>query len=206
MSTAQKNGRERLAFFVERGLLRSIPSRWQLGVGAAIMLPFVLNETPAERERNRRTLLGQVPVRVPLQLLYCPGQALVGTGLSASLSTLVRHVVSAFHDDAVIAYDLQLLQTHPGGLEALAAAAQRIAAGRDPLAWPLTQIVGGPGYHERLVELAAEAAEFRYPDIVADPRFSSLVGFAEFCLTLPDWPEKDFYDFDWRRLGRRGPP
>lgn len=206
MSAPHPNGRERLGYFIERGMLRALPSNWQLTVGAAVMLPFVLNETPVERDRNRRTLLGQVPVRVPLQLLYCPGHALVGTGLSASLSTLVRHLVSAFHDDAVIAYDLQLLQTHAGGLEALARAAADIASGRDPLAWPLTQVVGGAGYHAHLVELAAEAAEFRYPQPEADPRFSSLVGFAAFCLTLPDWPGPGFYGFDWRRLGRGGSP
>jgi hypothetical protein len=198
-----QNEAARLAFFVERGMLRAIPSRWQLRAGCLVMLPFVLNETAVERQTNRRTLLGQVPLRVPLQLLYCPSQARVGTGLSASCQSIVRHLLSAFHDDAVITYDLQLLQTHEGGLEQLAHAADAVATCRHPLWWPLSQVVGGLGYHAHLVDLATQARSFRYPTVCADPRFSSLVGFAEFCLTLPDWPPSGFYGFDWQTY-RRG--
>lgn len=189
------NGRERLGFFVAQGMLRAIPTRWQLLAGAVVMLPFVLNETPVERATNRRTLLGQLPLRVPLQALYCPAQLLVGTGLSASTQTVVRHLISAFHDDAMITYDLQLLQTHPGGLAALEQAAGEVAAGRRRGSWLLAQLVGGGGYHAHLGELAIAARAFRYPEACADPRFSSLVGFAEFCLTLPDWPAAEFYGF-----------
>ena len=192
-----RTGPARLQFFVDRGMLRAIPSRWQLRAGCVVMLPFVLNETEVERRTNRRTLLGQVPLRVPLQILFSPAQAIVGTGLDERCDAIVRHLLSSFHDDAVITYDLQLLQTHPNGLQRLAEAAESVATGRHLLAWPLTQMVGGPGYHAHLIELAAAACEYRYPQECADPRFSSLVGFAEYCLTLPDWPGDGFYGFDW---------
>jgi hypothetical protein len=192
---------DRLGFFVGHGLLDALPSPWQVRVGWAAMLPISLSESERERARSRRTWAGQIPIRVPLQLLYSPRQLRLDTGLRIPAAAIVRHLVCVHHEDAFLAYDLQLLHSHPGGLERLTDAAARIVDGRDPLAPGLRQLVGGPGYHERQIPLAAAAARFEYPDpLDLDPRFCSLLGFARFCLSLPDWPAPGFYGFDLDRL------
>ncbi len=172
----------RFEFFVTQGLLRAVPTAKQVFAATVEMLPFAFNETPVERRANRRTLLGHIPLRVPLQLLYCPEQAVVWNGLLCTPRTLVKHLLSAFHEDGVLAYDLQLLQSHPGGLELLAARAAEVARGRHPLSRVLSGIAGG--YHAHLAEQAERAERFEYP-VDLHPHFSSLVGFGRYCLTLP---------------------
>ncbi len=173
---------ERFAFFVAHGQLEAVPD-WRQVLSATVeMLPFAFNETPVERAANRNSLFGYVPLRVPLQLLYCPEQAVVWNGLRCTPQTLVKHLLSSFHEDGVIAYDLQLLQSHPGGLRQLEEAALRVAEGSHPLSTVLSRIAGG--YHAHLAELARAAERFEYP-VDLHPRFSSLLGFGRYCLTLP---------------------
>jgi hypothetical protein len=176
----------RFEFFVAHGILDAVPHPRQVMLATIEMMPFAFNETPVERAANRQSLWGYVPLRVPLQLLYCPQQAIVWNGLLATPSTLVRHLVSAFHEDGVIAYDLQLLQSYPDGLELLQRSSEEIASGEEPLAFMLSAIAGG--YHAHLAELARAARRFEYP---ADlhPHFSSLIGFGRYCLQLPLEPE-----------------
>jgi hypothetical protein len=138
---------------------------------------------------------------VPLQILFNPRQLIVDTGLSQHPRTVVKHLLSVYHEDAFLGYDLQLLQSHAGGLELLHDEASRVVDGSSRLAGLLKKLVGWPGYHARLMELAEDAREFSYPDpLDIDPRFASLVGFAKFCRTMPDWPERGFYGFDLRWL------
>ncbi len=197
------SAQERLAFFVERGMLERAPSSWQLAVGFVAMLPVTLSESERERGRSRRTLMGQVPVRVPLQVLYCPRQLLTDTGLSQRPQQIVRHLLSVYHEDAFLGYDLQLLQSHESGLALLRREASAVAEGATRWAPYLKRLVGWPGYHARLIELAEDAERSIYPDpLDLDPRFASLVGFARFCATMPDWPSRDFYGFDFSRLSR----
>lgn len=188
--------RDRLNFFVERRLIPRVPSSWQLAVGSLTMMPVVYGESDGKRARNRRTLLGQIPVRASLQMLYCPQQVLVGTGLLATRETVIRHVLSVFHEDSMLTYDLQLLQTHQGGLAELQERARTVARNDTLMARLLAGMVGGRGYHARVVELARAAERFEYPDEPPDSRFGTLVGFARYCLTLPDWPSVGFYGFD----------
>lgn len=177
------NGWEpRFEFFVAQGLLEAVPHPAQVKAATLEMLPFAFNETPIEHAANRRSLWGHIPLRVPLQLLYCPQQVIVWNGLLASPHVLIKHLLSSFHEDGVIAYDLQLLQSYPGGLEALERAAGEVASGEDPLAPMLSAIAGG--YHAHLAELARAAHRFEYPPDL-HPRFSSLVGFGRYCLQLP---------------------
>jgi hypothetical protein len=150
--------------------------------GTLDMLSFAFNETPVEYAANRRSVWGYIPLRVPLQLIYCPRQAIVWNGLLATPRTLVRHLLSSFHEDGVIAYDLQLLQSHEGGLRRLERAAAAVAAGSYPCARMLSAIAGG--YHAHLAELARAAGRFEYPADI-DARFSSLIGFGRYCLGLP---------------------
>jgi hypothetical protein len=171
----------RFEFFVRHGLLAAVPEPWQVTAATIEMLPFAFNETPVEHAANRASVWGHVPLRVPLQLLYCPEQVIVWNGLLASPSTLVEHLLSAFHEDGVIAYDLQLLQSYPEGLDLLERSAAEVASGEHPLAFMLSAIAGG--YHAHLADLARAARRFEYP---ADlhPHFSSLVSFGRYCLRL----------------------
>jgi hypothetical protein len=172
----------RFGFFVEHGLLEAVPHPRQVRAATLEMLPFAFNETPIEHAANRRSLWGSIPLRVPLQLFYCPQQAIVWNGLLATPHTLVKHLLSSFHEDGVIAYDLQLLQSHPGGLELLERAAEEVASGEDPLAPMLSAIAGG--YHAHLAGLARAARRFEYPRDL-HPHFSSLIAFGKHSLQLP---------------------
>lgn len=158
-----------------------MPSRSQVRRATVEMIPFAANETPVEHAANRWSIWGTIPLRVPLQLAYCPQQIVVWNGLRATRRTLVRHLLSSFHEDGVIAYDLQLLQSHDGGLAALEDAASAVARGTHPLAPMLRRIAGD--YHAHLAALARDATRFVYPRDL-DARFSSLLGFGRYALAL----------------------
>ncbi|MBN1206965.1 MAG: hypothetical protein JXB05_18925 [Myxococcaceae bacterium] len=197
----ERHLQERLGFFVKHGYLDRVPTPWQLKVGTLAMLPVTLSESERERVRSRATLMGQVPIRVPLQILYNPRQALPDSGLTQRRESIVRHVLSVYHEDAFLGFDLQLLQSHPGGLALLREEAAKVVEGRTRWAPFLRRLVGWPGYHARLIELAEAAERFEYPDpLDTDPRFASLVSFARFCNTMPDWPARGFYGFELQRI------
>jgi hypothetical protein len=189
----------RLGWFVRAGRLERVPSPWQVRIGTAVMLPITLSESQRERQRSRSTFAGQVPVRVPLQLLYSPRQLLTTNGLELRARDVVRHLLCVYHEEAFLGYDLQLLESHEGGLELLEREAAAVVEGRNRLAPMLRRVVGWPGYHETLVELAARVRVGEYPDSLdLDPRFCTLLGFARFCCSLPDWPSREFYWFERR--------
>jgi hypothetical protein len=191
----------RLGWFVRRGLLDALPSPWQIRVGAAVMLPITFGESERERQRSRASWAGQIPLRVPVQLLYSPRQLLTATGLELRARDVVRHLLCVYHEDAFLGFDLQLLGSHAGGLELLAREADEVASGRNRLAPLLERVVPVAGYHEGLRSLAARALDFEYPDpLDLDPRFCTLLGFAQFCSSLPDWPDPEFYGFDLGKL------
>lgn len=201
---SERQIRDRMGFFLDRGDLDRLPTPWQLKVGWVAMLPVNLGESARERERSRNTLMGQVPIRVPLQILYNPRQLLVDTGIALRADQVVRHLLSVYHEDAFLGYDLQLLQSHPGGLALLRERAGRVAEGRTRWAGYLKNLVSWSGYHQRLCELAEAAERSEYPDpLDVDPRFATLVGFARFCSQMPDWPERGFYGFELERILRR---
>jgi len=198
---AEDHIRARIGFFVDRGATSGIPSTWQLKVGWMAMLPITLSESERERRRSRRTWMGQIPIRVPLQLLYNPHQLAADTGITRSAAHIVRHLLSVYHEDAFLGYDLQLLRSHPDGLALLRREAQKVVDGRTAWAPYLRRLVGWPEYHQRLIELAEAAERDDYPDpLDLDTRFVSLVGFAEFCCTMPDWPDRSFYGFDLDKI------
>jgi hypothetical protein len=190
----------RLGGFVRAGRLERVPTPWQVRIGTAVMLPITSSESERERQRSRSTLAGQVPLRVPLQVLYSPRQLLTTSGLELRARDVVRHLLCVYHEEAFLGYDLQLLESHEGGLELLEREAAAVVDGRNRLAPILRRVVGWPTYHETLVELAARARAGEYPDpLDLDPRFCTLLGFARFCLSLPDWPGREFYWFERRR-------
>ena len=120
------------------------------------------------------------------------------------LHSLVKHVISVYHEDAFLGYDLQLLHSHPNGLTLLQKEAQRVVDGNNRWSSILKRVVGHPEYHAGLIELAHKAKSFEYPATEdLDPRFVTLTGFAQFCLSLPKWPAREFYGFDLDKLRKR---
>jgi hypothetical protein len=187
---------DRIGWFVRAGRLERVPTPWQVRMGTAVMMPITFSESERERARSRSTFAGQVPVRVPLQVLYAPRQVLSSSGLELRAPDIVRHLLCVYHEDAFLGYDLQLLESHVGGLELLEREAARVVDRRNALTPLLERVVGWPGYHARLVELAMRARAGEYPDpLDLDPRFCTLLGFARFCCSLPDWPGREFYWF-----------
>jgi hypothetical protein len=187
---------DRIGWFVRAGRLERVPTPWQVRMGTAVMMPITFSESERERARSRSTFAGQVPVRVPLQVLYAPRQVLSSSGLELRARDIVRHLLCVYHEDAFLGYDLQLLESHVGGLELLEREAARVVDRRNALTPLLERVVGWPGYHARLVELAMRARAGEYPDpLDLDPRFCTLLGFARFCCSLPDWPAREFYWF-----------
>jgi hypothetical protein len=187
---------DRIGWFVRAGRLERVPTPWQVRMGTAVMMPITFSESERERARSRSTFAGQVPVRVPLQVLYAPRQVLSSSGLELRARDIVRHLLCVYHEDAFLGYDLQLLESHVGGLELLEREAARVVDRRNALTPLLERVVGWPGYHARLVELATRARAGEYPDpLDLDPRFCTLLGFAQFCCSLPDWPAREFYWF-----------
>ena len=195
-----------MGFFQARGLVPKLPSPFQFDQGLGLMRPVYLSESPRERARSRTTLLGQVPIRVGIQVAYCPVMLRSSSGLDLSARQLVRHLLCVYHEDAFLGYDLQLLRSHPGGLAQLRTEAQRVLDGTTRWSGILRRVVGDPDYHRGLIGLAREAEADRYPDILdLDPRFATLVGFANFCAGLPEWPPLSFYGFELHRI-KRGRP
>ena len=191
----------RLAPYLARGDLKTLPSAWQWKVGGYAMRPVTLSERERERGASRSTWLGQVPIRVPIQLLYNPRQLVSDTGIREPIHALVKHLLSVFHEDAFLGYDLQLLASHEDGLRLLARKAERLASGKSHLSPLFSRLVGDAGYHARLARHAERALGWEFPDLLdLDPRFASLTGFAHFCTTFPSWPPASFYGFDLGRI------
>jgi hypothetical protein len=200
----QSHIEQRLGFFKSQGYLDLLPTKWQLRIGTLAMLPVSLSESERERSRSRQTWFGQVPIRVPLQIAYCPAQLFADSGISMKARDIVKHLISVYHEDAFIGYDLQLLHSHPNGLELLQYEAQRIVDGKNRCSSILQRVVGYEGYHAGLIELAERAKLFTYPNTQdLDPRFVTLVGFSRFCTDLPKWPNLEFYGFDLQKLRKQ---
>jgi hypothetical protein len=116
-----------------------------------------------------------------------------GTGFAAKLSSVIRHLHFTYHQGMPV-WDLQVIQTHPGGLDALRAEteamlapttlahrARRALLGRilaDPDAY-LRLFLGEHGY-------IARAARYDYPkpseeDAEFPNEFFSVVDFVNYC-------------------------
>lgn len=116
---ADKNLSRRLAIFRDAGLVHTIPTEWQLFLGQLEMAPYVVMPDAGDDARYAGAPLGHPLLRTPVVLSQIGLEHLrVGHGLHSSLVALLLHVAYVFHE-GMPSYDLQLVQTHPGGLDAL---------------------------------------------------------------------------------------
>lgn len=191
-----KNLSTRLKPFIDRGLIDGVPTRWQLVVGEVEMAPYVVLPDAGDAARYEGARFGHPLARTPIVLSQIGWEHFrIGHGLDASLVALIRHCAFVYHEGMPV-YDLQLVQTHPDGLEILRAAFERIDDGTGPRSRKdrlLTNwvIPDAADYRRRYLEedgFIDRAARFDYPE-PADflrPHFVSVASFCNYCLTEID--------------------
>ena len=185
---------DRLRVFVDAGLLTRIPTRWQLLQGEIEMTPYVVSTDATAEEGYRDHLASHPLVRQVLIFSHVGRDHLrTGSALGAKLESICAHLILTFHRGMPV-FDLQVIQTHAGGLDRMREAItealdestpigkrrRRIANTllRDPLAY-FEQFLTDDGW-------IARAARFDYPGPTDEgskfPReFWSLVDLAAYC-------------------------
>lgn len=193
---------DRLDVFRRHGLVPDIPSMFQLLLGQLEMAPYVALPDAGDTSRYAGAVLGHPLVRTPVVLTEIGLDHLrVGHGLHARPESVYRHLNFVFHEGIPV-FDLQLVQTVPGGLEAFRSYTRAIDEGSTPKArWQRTRIdwilPHAHCYRANFLEEGGwidRCAAFDYPDEeeTADflrPEFTSLVRFANYCArTFPRRP------------------
>lgn len=157
------------------GYLERVPTRLQLVVGSIDMLRFWISPAAADYYRARGIHYGFHQI---LRILDDPASMVDPTGFLSSADTIIGHLMQVVHANPT--YDLQLLDAHEGGLDALADQLERMIAGTHPRAASIGVIVEEEDYHARL--LAFVRAYREHPDadapirdnVAADPRWREL--------------------------------
>ncbi|NCG19011.1 MAG: hypothetical protein GWP91_08370 [Rhodobacterales bacterium] len=192
---------DRLTPFLDRGLLYALPNRWQIFQGTLEMTPFVLSPDVTSEESYRSHILANAVVRQPFLIrLIGLDHLSTGTGLSVKLSSICMHLMLTWHE-GMPTYDLQIVQTHPGGLDALR---RQIDGALNPqtaqdrrLRQQADRLFPNPAAYFALFTQAGgwidRAAAFDYPSAAVESgtmpdEFYSLVSFLNHCLTLPKRP------------------
>jgi hypothetical protein len=184
----------RLELFRRAGRIPNLPTQFQVASGELEMLPYVLSPDATEERRYRHRALGNPFVRQAVILREIGTDHLdPGTGLRARLASVIRHLHFTYHQGMPV-WDLQVLQTHPSGLDAFRQETRRLLSRdtddarrrmarlrtvlRDPVEY-LERFLGDDGWIAR-----AERMDYASPDHEdsAFPiEFYSLVDFMEHC-------------------------
>ena len=184
----------RLAPFVEAGLVPRIPTAMQVRQGELQMLPYVISSDATNELYYAGTPLGHPVVRQPVLLgLIGRDHLETGTGFAAKLQSVIRHLHFTYHPGMPV-WDLQVIQTHPGGLEALRLETEALLSPKTLVHRArrrlLGMIVADPDAYLRLFlgdeGYIARAARFDYPkpseeDAEFPPEFFSVVDFVNYC-------------------------
>ncbi|PKN54569.1 MAG: hypothetical protein CVU56_25960 [Deltaproteobacteria bacterium HGW-Deltaproteobacteria-14] len=185
--------RVRLRPFLERGLIRAVPTPWQLLQGQLEMAPYVVMPDKGDSARYAGAPLGHPLLRQPLLLGEIGLDHLrVGHGLAAPLDSQLKHLAFVSHEGMPV-YDLQLCQTHPDGLERLRTFLLEVDAGataarRRQRRLASLIIPDAGAYRARFTDRGGyidRAVAFDYPAPDVDflrPEFSSLTHFVDYCL------------------------
>jgi hypothetical protein len=192
----------RLQPFVDAGLLPTIPTRWQRFQGQVAMVAYVVYPAASDRARYAGTPLGHPILRQVIQMPAVGRDHFrIGDGLGASLAGLVRHLLVVFHEGSP-SYDIQLIQTHEGGLDALRQGIEAVETGATPAPRRLQRridlvIPNASHYRRGFLEPGGfidQAARFEYPamtsQIHAEPQdVATLIDFLRYCAaTYPATP------------------
>jgi hypothetical protein len=186
--------RRRLAVFVDAGLLSTIPTPWQIRQGELEMTPYVISTDATSTLGYRGAPLGHPVLRQPLIASQVGFDHFrTGSGLAVGLQPQCRHLELTFHQGMPV-FDLQILQTHEGGLDTLRASLEELLEGRTRRArWQnrlARLILANPfDYYRRFLGddgWIARAERFDYPDPDSEgaafpAEFYSLVGLLDYC-------------------------
>ena len=164
----------RLERLRDLGLIEQVPTRLQLIAGSLDMLRFWIVPAAADyyEEQGIDFTFHQV-----LRFLDEPASLVDPTGFLSSRDNIIGHLMQVVHANP--AYDLQLLESHPGGLEALETQVKAMIVGTHPRVSSIGAIVEDAGYHHRLLGYvrayrANRDADAPLRDNVADHRFAPI--------------------------------
>ena len=188
--------RHRLQIFLDNGQLRHVPTPWQVFQGSLAMAPYVLSPDVTSEPAYRGAGLGHPWLRQPLIASEVGWRHFnIAAGLALSPHALCRHLQFTYHRGMPV-WDLQLLNTLPGGLELLEETTQALLQPSTPsermarrkLGWILLdpdaylqQFVGPDGWIERSRRLDYPESEEANPRMPGE--FVNLVTFLEHCAT-----------------------
>jgi len=141
----------RLSRLQEIGYVEEVPTRLQLIVGSVDMLRFWISPAAADYYESRGIHFGFHQV---LRILDEPAGMVDPTGFLSTVDSIIGHVMQVVHANP--AYDLQLLESHDGGLEELEQQVVAMLAGTHPKAASIGAIVEEPDYHEKLLAFVRE--------------------------------------------------
>lgn len=178
------------------GHIERVPSRLQLVVGSIDMLRFWINPAAADYYRQQGI---DYTFHQLLRILDDPASMIDPTGFLSSADIIIGHVMQVVHANP--AYDLQLLESHDGGLDELERQVEAMIAGTHPRAASIGAIVEEPDYHERLLGFVRDYKRTRDADapirdnVQKDPRlaelertFGTLPRAMQYFAKLPDRP------------------
>jgi len=137
----------RLRRLREIGLVERPPTRLQLVVGSVDMLRFWISPASAEYYATKGIHFGFHQL---LRILDEPASMVDPTGFLSTTDNIIGHVMQVVHANP--RYDLELLESHEGGLEELERQIEAMLAGTHPRAKSIGAIVEEPDYHARLLE------------------------------------------------------
>jgi hypothetical protein len=202
---------ERVAEGLERvqasGLVRRVPTPWQLSLGVLRMWHRIAfrsdtigtSGSAPVRGSWRARLLHWRALRLPCLLVERAVAPWDLTGLLSDEARVVRHLLAAHHDGHQFVYDLQILACHPGALERVRDQARAVVEGSHPRTSWLRDLVVYEGYHESLLRSVQHALDGRFelaPEEVDDPDIS-FFGYLGWCAAQPATP-REALDA-WRR-------
>ena len=158
------------------GYIDEIPTRLQRIVGAIDMLRFFIVPCAADYYRS----LGiNFHFHTLLRFLDDPTSLTDPTGFNSTRDTIIGHVLQVVHANPD--YDLQLLASFPGGLQAMEDQVVQILAGTHPRGSSILATVEDATYHERLLAHVrafrarpADAAPLLRDNVAGNPRFAQL--------------------------------
>lgn len=157
------------------GHIQRVPSRLQLVVGSIDMLRFWINPAAADYYASRGIHYGFHQL---LRILDEPASMVDPTGFLSTTDNIIGHLMQVVHANP--AYDLQLLESHEGGLEELERQVRQMLAGTHPKHASIGAVVEEPDYHERLLGYVVAYRESRDVDaplrdnVANDPRLREL--------------------------------
>lgn len=188
----------RLRIFVDAGLIPQLPNAWQIAQGEAAMTPWVVSADATFEPRYAGAPLGHPWLRQPLIFSQIGWDHLrTGTGLECRLDSLCKHLHFTFHQGMPL-WDLQVVQTHPDGLQTLRERTEELLSGRSARARRHNALLRlilprAADYHRRFLGddgWIARAARLEYPSpkeagAAMPVEFFSLVGFMNYASAFP---------------------